>query len=1137
MYLIRPLFLALVLVGSAVELASAQTIPPAIQAELNSRNMSEAEARAMAQQLGINLNDPVQAAQRARELGVPESTIQEMLRAIKDNEQGAAAASAVTGVATADPTQPPVAIDAGQAAATPPLTVTPGTSEVVTQATEAAELRDIEEAQTTTVVEEEAKAADLEFFGYSLFDNIPDAFQPSAVGPVDDGYIIGSGDELRLTVWGAAEFAYDLTVDAEGRIFVPSVGQFLASGRRMNVLREDLKRFLSQSYAGLTTDPPTISMDLTVARLRPVQVYVLGEVARPGGYTVSPYATTFNVLYATGGPLTRGSLRDIRIVRNGRRMGSLDLYSYLLNGYEESPVRLQTNDFVFVPPRGKTVAISGPVRRPAVFELTGDEGFGSLLEFAGGLLPDAYTKRFQVERIIPFDERTDPSIAREVLDFGLSEVLAGEITIDLRDGDVVTLFSISDRVDNSVSISGPVFQPGRYELSDTLRTVLDLFRAADGLTEKAYLDKAEIVRLREDLSERLISLDVSGILRDDPIHNIPLMARDQLRVFSVDDIQANSTVSITGYVRNPGSQPFRAGMSLYDLLFSGGGLQDSLYVDTVFLDRADILRRTPDGMSERIIPFNLGEALEGRGMALTPLEALDQVRVYSQESMNSRSTLSISGHVKNPQTIPYRENMTVYDLLFEGGGLLDSLFLPTVYLDRADILRRGADGLSERIIPFNLGEALKGQGMATSRLEPRDEVRVYALNSVSSRSTLTISGQVRNPQTIAFREEMTVFDLLFEGGGLQDSLFVNNVFLGRADIFRYTEDLQDKRVIPFNLGEALAERGIGRDFLVPGDEIRVYPRSAIQVRTREVSISGAVAAPAKLPWREGLTLEDVILQAGGFTPFSYLKDAEVSRSLYTSNRMLSETIRVPLLGDVRSGTGALMGSGVVAGEDTLAALFSARQFLLEPLDRVVIRTDPDYRPLETVLLSGELRFPGEYTLSEENERLSSVLRRAGGISDVGYAGGGRILRGGERLVINFNRALRGSRRHDIELLPGDQISIPRHPNTVRVSGNVLREGLFTFVSGKRVRYYLERAGGADIETEAVLVTQADGSTYRLRRGMFPANPKVQEGGSVTVIRKPPPDPNEEKVDVGGIITNTLSVISTALTAIILATRL
>jgi polysaccharide biosynthesis/export protein len=549
-----------------------------------------------------------------------------------------------------------------------------------------------------------------------------------------------------------------------------------------------------------------------------------------------------------------------------------------------------------------------------------------------------------------------------------------------------------------------------------------------------------VVRLRDDLSERLISLDVSGILRDDPRHNIPLMARDRVRVFSVDDIQASSTVSISGHVRNPQTMPYRADMTLYDLLFAGDGLQDSLYVQTVYLERADILRRDPSGLSERVIPFNLGEALGGRGMA-------------------------------------------------------------------------------------------------SSLVEPLDEVRVYAQSSVSSRSTLTISGQVRSPQTIAYREGMTVFDLLFEGGGLQDSLFVNDVFLGRADIFRFTEDLQDQRVIPFNLRDALAHRGIGSDRLLPGDEIRIYPRRAVQVRNREVSISGAVSAPATLPWREGLTLEDAILQTGGFTPFSYLREAEVSRSTYTSDRTLSTTIRVPLLGDVRSETGALLGSGVVAGEDTLAALFSARQFLLEPLDRVVIRTDPDYRPLETVLLSGELRFPGEYTLNTENERLSSVLRRAGGISEVGYAGGGRILRGGERLVINFNRALRGSRRHDIELLPGDQISIPRHPNTVRVGGNVLRAGLFTFVSGKRVRYYLDRAGGADIETEAVLVTQADGSTYRLRRGLFPANPRVQEGGSISVTRKPPPDPNEEKVDVGGIITNTLSVISTALTAIVLATRL
>jgi polysaccharide biosynthesis/export protein len=1131
---VRLLVLGVFLAAIPAGLATGQAIPPAVQQELNRKNMTVAEARAMATQLGINLDDPVQAVQRARELGVPESSIQGMLRAIREDKEGKAAATVVAGVQAVDPTVPPeVAVPNPPSAAA---------AEIIDEAVEAAELRDVEEAQTATVVEEEAKEEGLQFFGYDLFDSLPEAFQPNATGPVDDGYVVGSGDELRLTVWGAAEFSYDLTVDAEGRIFVPKVGQFLASGRRMDVLRQELKLFLSRSYAGLTTtDPPTVFMDVTLARLRPVQIYVLGEVARPGGYTVSPYSTGFNVLYATGGPLTRGSLRSIRIVRNSERVGSLDLYTYLLNGYEADPVRLQTNDFLFVPPRGKTVAISGSVRRPGVFELKGGEDFDDLLRFAGGLLPDAYGKRFQIESIIPIEERTDPSVAREVTDVDLERVLSGDLRVRLRDGDVVTMFSISERVKNGVSIQGAVFQTGRYELSESLMTARDLIMAADGLRENAYLERAELVRLGDDFSsEQLISLDLAGILRDDPGQNIPLKAKDRLRIFSLDDVQSSSSVSISGHVRNPQSMAFRSDLTVYDLLFAGGGLQDSLYVKSVFLRRADLLRKTEDGLSERIIPFDLGDALAGRGMATSPLKPFDEIRIYAQSSVRaveSNATVSISGRVLDPKSVPFRTDMTVNDLLFLGGGLQDSLFVKTVYLDRADILRRSPDGLSGEILPFSLKNAVEGGVAGNLRLQPYDEIRVYAQNSIRERASVSISGRVRNPHTIEFRDGMTIFDLLFEGRGLQDSLFVKNVFLGRADLFRFTDDLQDKRVIPFDLGEALSGQGFAAEVLRPGDEVRVYPRTAVQVRARNVSITGAVANPGPFPWQEGLTLEDLILRANGFTAFSNLREAEVTRTEYGTDDRLATTIRVPLLGNIRDETGALFGPGEVAGEDTLAALFSARGFLLRPLDRVVIRTDPDYRPLETVLISGEVMAPGEYTIEFDNEKLRSFIRRAGGLAPLGYAGGGQVYRGGQRLVIDFKKAIAGSRRHNIELQPGDQILVPREPKTVRVTGNVPRPGLFNYVAGKRMSYYLGRAGGTDVETEAIFVTQADGATFKMRRGLFPGNPRMSQGGRIDVTRKPPPDPNDAPVDISGAITNSISVISAALTVVLLATRL
>lgn len=938
---VRPLLIALVIAVWAVPEIAAQTIPPAVQQELNRRSMSEAEARAMAQQLGINLDDPVQAAQRARELGVPESTIRAMLRSIRDGEEGQAAAAAGAAVTGATPVDPTV-----------PANTVVDTTEVVQttlEALESARLRGDAEAQNLAGAGEEVgeevsdqeepgdeEALDeeaLEFFGYAVFDGIPEAFQPNPVGPVDDAYVVGPGDELRVTVWGAAEFAYDLTVDAEGRIYVPNVGQFLAAGKRLSTLRTDFRRFLSQSYAGLVSDPPTASLDLTIARLRPVQIYVLGEVSRPGGYTVSPNATGFNVLYATGGPLTRGSLRNIRIVRDGRPIGQLDIYNYLLNGYERNPIRLQTNDFVFVPPRGTTVAISGAVRRPAVFELKGDEDFAKLLEFAGGLLPEAYTKTFQIERIVPFAERMDASIAREVLDLSLADVLEGRQEVSLRDGDVVRIRSISDRLDNAVSVLGAVFQPGSYELPDGAFTVKDLLAAADGLTEVAYRPEATLVRLDEDFTEEIVTLDLNRVLSDDPRHNLPLRARDQLQIQFRTAVQLDGEIEVTGQVRAPGVQPYRTGLTLRDALVAAGGLQDTLFTKTVFLDRADIYRRD--------------------GRSINPI-----------------------------------------------------------------------------IIPFNLEDALAGVGQA---------------------------------------------------------------------------------------GLALA----------PDDEIRVYAREVEQVEGVQVEVTGAVRAPGSITYREGLTVEDAILQSGGLTQFAYLNSVRVSRPDPT-DQSLAATFEVPLTGLTRDLHGRVDPAAV-------RAALRERSFPLYPGDQVTVVLDPDYRPLETVLVTGEVAFPGSYAVESDNETIASVIRRAGGVSPTGYLGGARLFRDGQPVAVDFELAL-ANRRDDMRLLPGDQLSIPRVPNTVQVTGNVAREALIRFLPGQRVSYYLDRAGGRSEETEAVYLTQADGTIRKLRGGLFPSDPRVTDGAIINVTRKEP-KPADERTDVGQIITETISVISAALTAIVLATRL
>lgn len=790
---------------------------------------------------------------------------------------------------------------------------------------------------------------ELTYFGYDIFEQAEANFDPGSSASADEGYVVSPGDELRLMMWGASELQYDLQVDLEGRIFIPTVGQFTVAGRRLGDLRNEMKNWLSQNYSGLTSDPPSVFMDLTLTRLRPSQVYVLGEVERPGGYTLPSGSSVFNALYRVGGPNTSGSLRDVRIVRNGEIIARVDLYEFLLEGSSSEEVSLQSNDYVFVPPRGTTVAIDGEVRRPAIYELLPEESAAELIEYAGGLKPEAYTKRFHIERVVPFAERTEPSSARTVIDANLTEVLEGEESVPVEDGDSVEVLSIVEEGSAAgrsrvpaVSVGGAVYSPGQYELNDEVRTVRDLVEAADGLTGDAHLRQAELIRLGEDLESEVIALNLEEVMDDEPTANLVLRPQDSLRVFSNLDLRGDRLVTISGEVLNPGD---------YEL----------------------------------------------------------------------------------------HRNMTVQDLLYKGGGLEDSEFLKDVFLARADLFRQSDDGDTEEIIPFDLGAVLEG-----------------------------------------------------------------------------TDDFAEME-------------------LEPDDEIRIYPARVERLEERYVTVSGAVNEPGEFRYFDGMTLEDLLLQAEGFREDAYMMEIEVTRA-----RNGSEPVGNPVPSRVESKTVSVRGSDedgrfqFVADDETGAALNEAREFELEHRDRVFVRPDPDFEMQETVNVAGEVRFPGEYTLLHDSETLSEVLDRAGGLRQSAHPDGGRLMRDDEQVIVEMDRALEGDAGGDVVLQAGDEIVIPPQPNTVAVRGNVANDGQLRYESGKRVSYYIDRAGGERDRTEAIYLTQPSGATYRVETGWFRSTPIVKDGATIVVEREPERD--EESFDLTESLSDMTSILTSALTIIVLSRR-
>ncbi|MCS4114571.1 SLBB domain-containing protein [Salinibacter ruber] len=1010
---------ALTVFPGAVQAQQRSDLPEEAQQALEEREMTVQEARQRLRQLGIDPNNPEQAAQRARELGVSEARIQALLQAVQDR-QGDGGSMQSTGGSVAPPAPTlsgtpgiePDSISVDQlpvdVAATVPLRSESQIRQVrigfLTADGDSVEVQDVnriggsvidgqwrgrvtvpretgvgtwglyvrvanQDTSTVLPTGRELKiveqmeqrptgaAETLPYFGYDTFETIPEAFTPQSTGPVDGSYVVGPQDELRLTVWGGAEFTYDLQVDRGGRVTVPNVGQFTVSGKSLDELRREMKQWLSQSYSGLTSDPPTVYMDLTLTRVRPTQVFVLGEVPQPGGYTVSSFATVFNALYSVGGPLRRGSLRNISVIRDGEVVETVDLYDYLLEGYSPDPVQLQSNDYIFVPPRGETVAITGPVKRPAYYEMKEGETVADLIDYAGGLQPNAYTKRFQIERIVPPSEREDPSVAREVLDASLQAARADTAQVPLADGDRVKVLSLTEAQDQAVKarvdaaeVTGAVFQPGQYEIGGPVRTVKDLIEQADGLTGDAYRQQADLVRIGDTLSETSRSLDLQAVMSDQPQANVVLQPGDSLHVSSIQEMRGNRQVRITGEVRDPGSYRFRKGMTIRSLLQKAGGLTDDEYLKDVFLGRADLFRVSRDG----------GE---------------------------------------------------------------------------------------ERIIPFHLGDALAGEGMADRELRPEDEIRVY-------------------PATVGRLEE------------------------------------------------------------------------------KFVRISGAVQDAGRYAFRDNMTLKDAILQANGFGEGASLQEVEITRMVEKKDEegQRASSISVPLVKrdidpkDVNFSV-----------QDTARALEAAENFDLQHRDRIFVRESPSFQPQETVSVEGEVRYPGEYTILQDNERLSSVIQRAGGVLPTGYLKGGRLIRpeenqgdqgfqvqrDGQQVIVEMRRAVRGNPAEDLILRPGDEIVIPTQPNTVSVRGNVANEGLIKHEEGRRVGYYLDRAGGTRQNTQDVFLTQASGATFEVNTGWFRRAPVVDDGAVIRVEAEPERD---QEINYSEIASNVAQVVSSALSLIVLATQ-
>lgn len=430
------------------------------------------------------------------------------------------------------------------------------------------QLREAMESELVALMPDTLEVVDegKQVFGRNIFNNELLTFEPSQNMATPQNYVLGPGDKVIIDIWGASQESFEGTVSPDGQVVVPGVGPIQLGGFSVQKATQRVRQQVGQFYQDC-------QIALSLGENRSIQVQVMGEVKTPGTYTLSSLSSTFNALYSAGGINDIGTLRNIKVYRQGRQVGLLDVYDYLLNGNARGDIRLQDNDVIVVGPYEALVEVRGRVKRPMFYEMRQSETVKQLLNNAGGFAGDAFTESVRLTR------KKGAMYSMHTVD----EFHQGSFT--LMDGDSIFVDSVVARFRNMVEIRGAVMHPGQYELGGSIQSVRQLIEAAQGLREDAFRTRGVMQREKDDLTNQMMSVDLDALLKGE-VADVPLRNGDILFIPSVVDMQGERTMTIRGEVVYPGIYTYAENTHVEDLILMAGGLTDA--ASTV---RVDVYRR------------------------------------------------------------------------------------------------------------------------------------------------------------------------------------------------------------------------------------------------------------------------------------------------------------------------------------------------------------------------------------------------------------------------------------------------------------------------------------------------------------------------------------------------------------------
>ena len=532
---------------------------------------------------------------------------------------------------------------------------------------------DLIQAEMNNPTEKTTDEASQLVFGRNIFNSRNLTFAPSQNLPTPVNYKLGPGDEVIIDIWGNNQVTYREYISPEGNINISSVGPIYINGMTIADAEKHLKKELSKIYSGIDGDNPTSEIKLTLGQVRTIQVNLMGEVAIPGTYNLSSFSNIFHALYRAGGISKLGSLRNINLMRGGKKIASVDVYDFILKGNAMDANRLQEGDVIIVPTYEMLVNISGNVKRPMFYEMKSGETVQNLIDYAGSFTGNAYTKNVRMTR----------QNGKEYQIYTIDDM--DYSVFKLMDGDVVSISAMLERYENKLEIKGAVYRPGIYQYSGQLNTIKQLVEKAEGVMGDAFLARAVLHREREDLTKEVIQVDLKNILNGSK-PDIALQRNDELYVPSIHDLQDIGTITVFGEVARPGEFPFAENTTLEDIIIQAGGLKES--ASTV---RVDVSRRIKDNKGTEtpsiigeLLTFSLKDGFVIDGESGFKLKPYDQVFVRKSPAYQPQINVRVNGEVLySGEYALTQKTERVSDLIRKAGGIT-----PYAYIKGAKISRQ-----------------------------------------------------------------------------------------------------------------------------------------------------------------------------------------------------------------------------------------------------------------------------------------------------------------------------------------------------------------------------------------------------------------------------------------------------------------